>query len=173
MRIWFDIALGVLLALALAGLKDARGKADQLSRNAQASAYSRDSVLNINAQLMMRVPHVTDTVRQIVTTTRTLRDSVMVFKTDTLMLERYVWQTDTLRARCLQCAALLDTIKAQHADEQRATETFISFLQRDLREAKREHWYDRFSVGVGYGVTKIGSEIHAGPQVQFHIRAWP
>lgn len=131
LSLWI-VAIGIVAVLSWE-LREEQREHEGARRTIAAARYSRDSVLNINAQLMLRVPHTVDTVRLVVEKVRTLRDSVMLRKWDTVLVERLVWQVDSLRARCLECAALLDTIRQKDADEKRATESYVSMLRGEVK----------------------------------------
>lgn len=172
-RILIGAAL-VLLALMGLAVNDARRDAATLSKQVYAAAYTRDSLKARLAEAILKeAPARIDTVRQIVESVRTLRDSVLAFRTDTLLIERFVYRTDSLRVQCLACAALLDSIRVKYADENRATETYISMLRGEVSRAKRKRWQDRVAVGVGYGALRDGTMVRAGPVVAATIRVWP
>lgn len=104
--------LTALLALALLGvgafgLNQWEGRRrDAVAANAAVEIWQAKY-----ATLASQAKPVADTVRVVSRKTETLRDSVILRKSDTVMVERFVRQVDTLRVACLRCAALLDTLR--------------------------------------------------------------
>jgi hypothetical protein len=99
------------------------------------------------------------------TRTVTLRDSLLINKTDTLLQERFILQTDTLRLNCMACV--------ESAARLRVWSDSSIQLWKGRYESVRPTWRDRFGVHVGYGATKTGSDLKVGPQVGVSFRAWP
>lgn len=170
------IVFGVLLGGGIAEC-GARRETVAFTRQLSAASYTADSLKARLAEAIMSVKPRVDTVRTIVTRTKTLRDSVVLNVTDTLQVLRYVWRTDSLRAECLKCAALLDTIQERYGDERRATNTYISLLQGEVHRvrvaAKRQSLTSRFGFSCGYGTIKVGSDLKAGPGCMASVRVFP
>ena len=105
-----------------------------------------------------------DSVRVVetVTRTKTLRDSVLRFKTDTQLVERLVHRVDTLEQRCLACTASASVV-IHTVDTLRIVEG---------RNNRR--WTDRLGISGGYGfqLQKSGTGTH-GWQIGATIRVWP
>lgn len=93
-----------------------------------------------------------------VTRNRTLRDTLLLNVTDTLAVKAYVYQTDTLREKCMACIA---------------SASQVSTAGKAVIEAARPKFRDRLNVSLGYGITKIGPAVQAGPQLHVGFRIWP
>lgn len=161
----------VVMGLLTLAVYDARR---DLSQQSEVAAHTRDSLkARLAEAILNEAPARIDTVRQVVDRVTTLRDSVMTYRTDTLLIERFVYQTDTLRVQCLRCAALLDSIREKYAAEAHATETYISLLRGEVQRAKRKRLVDRVGLFVGYGAQKDGVDVKAGWQLGVGLRVFP
>lgn len=166
MKAWLAIAIGVaaLLALALSRRDPPEGDNEAALRAAQ---HTIDTMRARYAEREMQRQAENDSLKVLLRRPSpaplTLRDT----------LTEYVFLRDTLKPRCEQCAANQDSAKDDIEAERRAAQHIENLMRLEIADLKRTRWYDRFSVGVGYGVTKVGPNIVAGPQVQFQLRVWP
>lgn len=95
------------------------------------------------------------------TRTKTLRDTLLRDTTITREVERFVFQTDTLRERCLRCTASASALGV-------AAETLFVKVGKNQRR-----FHDRLGISFGYGVVKTGNEIRTGPNISASIKVWP
>lgn len=151
-------ALVVLLAFAFVGLKDARQQRDA-AKAAEEIAQAR------YAEAAVQSERVADTVTRDVVKVRTLRDSVLLLKTDTALIQKFVYRVDTLVVSCERCAAQLRSFRIASDSLLRA---------KDLRIASlKPRWRDRCGVSVGYGVFAQSGIVRSGPNISLGCRAWP
>lgn len=102
-----------------------------------------------------------DVVKYVVRT-KTSSDTVLERITDTAYIRRYVYQTDTLREKCLACIA------SAAALEHTADTVIVKVGANERR------WYDRVGVNTGYGVLlDRGGSVRHGLTVSASVRIWP
>lgn len=73
----------------------------------------------------------------------------------------------------LSCAELEEAADSTIAAQQRASDFYVQSLQREIVGLKRQKFFSRFGLSCGYGVTKIGPDVKAGPQCGASIRVLP
>lgn len=117
-----------------------------------------------NAQLRIAAQKVASDVRRDAGKTVTLRDSVLVRLTDTLLIQEFVYRTDTLRVTCLRCAATLDSLRIASASLEdslaaRATDA-VQFAEAASRRQKRQQW---LTYGALLGGVVAGAWIRGQP----------
>lgn len=152
-------ALVIAIVVTLAWTDSRLTKYDRASK-------ARESLLQDSlAKTILRVGADSVEVVRTVTQVRTLRDSVMVNKTDTMLVERMVYATDTLRIACGRCAESAGRLKVW-------SDSSIQFW-KGRYELVRPSWRDRLGVTVGYGITKDGTNVKVGPQVGVSVRVLP
>lgn len=165
------IAVAVLAIVGACHSRDVaireRGIAEERSRVA-------DSLLTVNATELVRVDTVyrRDTLRltHTITTTQTLRDSLLVHLTDTLTVTRYIASSDSTIAACTETVL---TCNQFHALALQRFALDSQKLRAALMAQPTRHWYDgRFSVGPGLTVAPNGSSSF-GVSVQFSVFRFP
>lgn len=104
-----------------------------------------------------------DTVRQrdsvrvtrTVTTTQTLRDTLLQRVTDTVAVKEYIYQTDTLRTACLACVASAAQLSVVNDSLQRAYTGLVRAL--DAQTPKR--WQKYLPVATGVAGFLLGAKL--------------
>jgi hypothetical protein len=159
---WYMV-FAVLFTVAVAIVLDEQGKRE-------AAEVQRDIARARYAEAVTSVQPVVDTVVREVTKTRTLRDSVLVRKTDTLLVEKLVYQVDTLILACERCAQQLLELRS-------SSEALVSALGNSnvalQKRLARQKLISRFGLYGGYGAQKDGTDVKVGFQVGVGVRLWP
>ena len=173
MKATFALLLLLCAGLAVWGIGE-RGRGSDLEAALRAANHTRDTIRARNAEREVRWATDNDSLKQVLRRTKDNPARVIV-RHDTALVPVTEWVriTDTVIPKCEQCAARLDSLVEQNESERRAALHVETLMRAEIVRLRRSHWYDRFSVGVGYGITKVGPEVYAGPQVQFQVRAWP
>lgn len=133
---------------------------DASLRRAHAADVGRYKRMYQAAKVAVRTDSVE--VVKVVTSTRTLRDTVLERLTDTALVREYVYRTDTLRAACLRCVASASQLGA-------IGDTTLAKVA-----ANERRWYDRLGVSAGYGVLlDRAGDVRHGVTVSASVRLWP
>lgn len=154
---------------------------ERLRAVSDAALHSRDTIKARNAEREIGWQKGTDSLRRVIAT---IRSRGVVTRADTVLMPvaEYVYITDTLVRRCEECAARLDSAIAGNRLERDASSLVITSQQVQIdwwvKHDKPHHstlnrLRDRFGVTCGYGIQKVGSEVHAGPQCGATIRLLP
>jgi hypothetical protein len=184
-----SVALGIvataIIAAQCAEIRDVRGNhratLKLLEAESKAAAYTLDTIKARNAEREIGDQKHADSLRRLVATFKG-RAPIIVRDTVQMPVAEYVFITDTLVPKCALCAARLDSaVLAARAEREAATllhSSLESRLQWWVRHDKPHHslrtkLQERISVGCGYGITKVGSEVLAGPQCGLALRIWP
>lgn len=102
----------------------------QEARRKQGEAEQREAKWQARyAEQVIESERVADTVIREVTKTRTLRDSVLMLKHDTAIVERFIYQTDTLMVSCERCAQQLRAFRVTSDSLLRAKDIRIEALK--------------------------------------------
>lgn len=157
--LWIVGAVLVLAAVSRWDANRAEGERD-------AALYSLDTTKARNAEREVRWSAENDSLRGVVQRARNGLNRAHI-RHDTAFVPITEWRyvVDTLIPECQRCAARSDSGIAQSRVERAITDTVIRLLRPRLR--------DRFGVTVGYGITKDGATLRAGPQVGVSVRVWP
>lgn len=167
------VALAVVVGLlaVTCGEREKPKDADQKLRDAQA-AWNIERARNAEKAIVDRQAN--DSLKMLLA-----RKPTVIVRHDTALVPVAEWRfiTDTLRPKCEQCAARVDSLLARHAREDSAAQN-VSRLERDanvrLRQSiSRQRLKDRVGVFVGYGAQKDGTDVKVGWQVGIGLRAWP
>lgn len=100
-----------------------------------------------------------------VTVTKTLRDSVLLRLTDTVLVQKLVYQTDTLAETCLACVASAARLKVSYDS--------LTRFQDSLLRSRRPSWKSRFGISCGFSLVKVGVDVKAGPSCGASVRVFP
>lgn len=153
--LWGIFALCLVLIIARERL-DRRNE-----RRSHRQAVSIVQAELAKAKTDVRVDSV-DVVRS-VTRLKTLRDTLNIH--DTLQVLEYITRTDTVIQRCLAC-----TVSASRL---RAAADSVDAKWKVAYDAVRPKWTDRVGLSLGYGITKVGSDVKVGPQLGLSVRVFP
>lgn len=148
---WF--MAGVVMTLVLSGLTWRREASERQAERGALLARLEE------ARKIQRTDSV-DVVRWV---TRTRWDTLDL--RDTIAVREYLTRVDTLRIACMACTASASAVSA-------AADTVIQF-DNSILAARRPSWRDRVGISIGYGITKIGPDVKAGPQLGVSVRVWP
>lgn len=128
-----DFLWGMALVATLAGMLVLGVRADTARRDATA-AEQKASVWQARfAEEASKAQPVAETVRVRVASVRTLRDSLLVNLTDTVLVQQFIYRTDTLRVACLACAARLDSLRF-------TADTALASKDSVIRELRPSRW---------------------------------
>lgn len=98
------------------------------------------------------------------TRTKTLTDTIDIH--DTVQVRELIYQTDTLRVKCLACTASASLLKvATDSVDRKWKAAYDSLPKPRLR--------DRCGIVLGVGALRDGTAVRAGPTLSVGCRAWP
>lgn len=163
-------------------------RADSLARVAEAAKAAHEITKARNAEREIGDQKHADSLRRMIARARarfvvdTLVDTLVMVPPG--IAQRYddAFVRDTLLPMCEECAARLDSaVLAARAEREAATllhdsqrKTLDWWVAHDKpHHSIRTKLQERISVGCGYGVTKVGNEVLAGPQCGVALRLWP
>lgn len=115
------------------------------------------------AEAVLAAEAVPESVVVSITKVRTLRDTLLLNITDTLVVKEYVTRVDTVLKRCEDCARKLDSL-------QRAARAVVA---QPLPSCPGPKLTDRFGIWAGYGATKTDTIVRAGWQIGAGVRVFP
>jgi hypothetical protein len=164
MKIVGWVVAALMLALVIGGAKQAQD-AEQFWKERDGRRAIEIGKLQADvAQLTIAAKKVSQDVRRDAGRTVTLRDSVLVRLTDTLLIQEFVYRTDTLRLTCLRCAATLDSLRLttgalQDSMAVRMTDA-VQFAEAAGRRQKRQRW---LTYGAFIGGAVLGAWLRGQP----------
>lgn len=138
----------------------------------RALEHTRDSLKARTAEQIISAKAESDSLKRLLSRAPrvrvdTLRDTVPVPKAE------YVFIYDTVIPKCHLCALRTDSLVEAIQAERRIARHIEDGMRGEIARLKRERLLDRVGVTVGYGVTKVGNDVKAGPQVGISVRVLP
>lgn len=80
--------------------------------------------------------------------------------------------SDSAIAACRELVTSCERLKVA-ADSTIAAERAVSAAYKNLYNAVRPTWKQRFGISCGYSVVKVGADVKTGPSCGFTARVWP